>query len=130
MPHSPSSPESASNQVFQNIRCYLSKQVIRRLRIRFRLFAKDAVRSPLKYVRLAFIGLILFYVMFGDYGFITRVRLEIEKARLSAQLSETARRSQMLREEIQNMHRLEEIERWAREKYHLSAPGETVYVIK
>ncbi len=35
-----------------------------------------------------------------------------------------------LHEEIQTMQCLEEIERWAREKYHLSAPGETIYILK
>lgn len=119
-----------SDDVFQNIRRAFSKNIARRLRIRFRLFTKDAARAPLKYVRLAFIGLILFYALFGNYGFVARLRLEIEKARLSARLSDETRRAQTLRDEIQKMRSLEEIERWARERYHLSAPGETVYVIK
>ncbi|PIO47299.1 MAG: hypothetical protein CMR00_11270 [[Chlorobium] sp. 445] len=97
-----SSPESASEHIFQNIRRYLSKQVIRRLRIRFRLFAKDAVRAPLKYVRLAFIGLILFYVMFGDYGIVSRIRLEVERARLQSELDAEHRRTEQLNTQIQN----------------------------
>jgi cell division protein FtsB len=101
-----------------------------RLRLRLRLLAKDATRSPLKYVRLAFAGLILFYIMFGNYGFVTRVRLELQKMHLQAQLEAERLRTQSLQDEIQNMQRLEEIERWAREKYHLSAPGETIYVLK
>lgn len=125
-----SSPESASEHIFQNIHRYLSKQVIRRLRIRFRLFAKDAVRAPLKYVRLAFIGLILFYVMFGDYGIVSRIRLEVERARLQSQLDAEHRRTEQLNAQIQNAKSLETIEKLAREKYGFSKPGETVYVIK
>lgn len=101
-----------------------------RLKVRLRWLAKDAVRSPLKYVRLAFLGLIFFYTVFGNYGLLARLRLELYKVHLRAQLEREQRRSEELRREIQKMHTLEEIERWAREKYHLSAPGETVYLIK
>ncbi len=101
-----------------------------RLRLRLRLLAKDATRSPLKYVRLAFAGLIWFYIVFGNYGLVTRMRLELQKMHLQAQLEAERLRTQALQNEIQTMQRLEEIERWAREKYHLSAPDETIYVFK
>ncbi|MCS7210413.1 MAG: septum formation initiator family protein [Chloroherpetonaceae bacterium] len=101
-----------------------------RLRARLRWFARDAMRSPLKYVRLAFLGLILFYTVFGNYGILARLRLEIHKSHLSAELTRETQRSNELRSAIQKMQTLEEIERWAREKYNLSLPSEIVYVIK
>ena len=101
-----------------------------RLRLRLRLLAKDATRSPLKYVRLAFAGLILFYIVFGDYGIVSRLRFEVERARLQQELDAELRRTNELKANIEHAKSLETIEKLAREKYGFSKKGETVYLIK
>ncbi len=90
----------------------------------------DAVAHPKKYVVFAIIGFILFYILFGDYGVVSRIRFEVQRARLQSALDMEIRRTQQLKAQIENAKSLETIEKLAREKYGFSKQGETVYIIK
>ncbi len=90
----------------------------------------DAVAHPKKYVGFAIIGFILFYVLFSDYGVVSRIRLEVQRAQLQSELNAEIRRTQQLKAQIEDAKSLEIIEKLAREKYGFSRPGETVYLIK
>jgi hypothetical protein len=95
-----------------------------------RRVSDDAVAHPKKYVGFAAIGFIFFYVMFGDYGVVSRVRLEVQRAQLQSELDAEIRRTQVLNSQIEIAKKLETIEKNAREKYGFSKKGETVYLIK
>ncbi|MBI3005662.1 MAG: septum formation initiator family protein [Ignavibacteriales bacterium] len=96
---------------------------------------KNLTRKTLKHKRrvfFLFLGLFIgSYVVFGNYGILTRIRLERQR-------SETLEKIRKAQEETQNLlaqiKRLEtdkhEIEKIAREKYGMAREGETVYRVK
>lgn len=90
----------------------------------------DATAHPKKYIGFAVIGFIFFYVMFGDYGVVSRIRLEVQRAQLQSELDAEIHRTAQLNEQIEKAKSLETIEKLAREKYGFSKKGETVYLIK
>lgn len=116
----------------ERCKAFLQKDFYRKVQFKswLKRISDDAVAHPKKYVGFAVIGFILFYVMFGDYGIVSRIRLEVERARLQSELDAEHRRTEQLNTQIQNAKSLETIEKLAREKYGFSKPGETVYVIK
>ncbi len=113
-------------------KAFLRNDFYRKVQFKSRLkrVSEDAVAHPKKYVGFAIIGFIFFYVMFGDYGVVTRLRLEVQRARLQSELDAEIRRTEALTAHIQNAKSLETIEKLAREKYGFSKKGETVYMIK
>ncbi len=116
----------------ERCKAFLQKDFYRKVQFKswFKRISDDAVAHPKKYVGFAVIGFILFYVMFGDYGIVSRIRLEVERARLQSELNAEYRRTEQLKARIETAKSLETIEKLAREKYGFSKPGETVYVIK
>lgn len=111
---------------------FLRKEFYRKVQIKswLKRIGEDAVARPKKYVALAIVGFILFYALFGDYGVVSRVRFEIQRAKLQAELEAEHRRAEELKIQIENAKSLETIEKLAREKYGFRKPGETVYAIK
>ncbi|MCS6988099.1 MAG: septum formation initiator family protein, partial [Chloroherpetonaceae bacterium] len=107
---------------------FLRKEFYRKIQLKswLRRVGEDAVARPKKYVGLAIVGFLLFGALFGDYGLATRIRLEIQRARLQAELEAEHRRAETLAAQIANAKSLETIEKLAREKYGFRKPGETV----
>ncbi len=113
-------------------KAFLRNDVYRKAQLKswLKRVSEDAVAHPKKYVSFAVIGFIFFYVMFGDYGIVTRIRLEVQRAHLQSALDAELRHTEVLKAQIQRAKSLETIEKLAREKYGFSKPGETVYLIK
>jgi hypothetical protein len=116
----------------EECKTFLRKDFYRKVQFKSWLkhISDDAIAHPKKYVGLAVIGFVLFYVMFGDYGIVSRIRLEVERARLQSELEAEHQRTATIKAQIQNAKSLETIEKLAREKYGFCKPGETVYLIK
>lgn len=90
----------------------------------------DATAHPKKYVGFAMIGFIAFYGIFGDFGIISRFRMEHSYKTLQKELQAETEQTQILQKQIERAKHLDVVEKLAREKYGFSKKGETVYVIK
>lgn len=119
-------------QSSEQCKSFLRNDFYRKVELKswMRRVSDDAVAHPKKYVGFAVIGFIFFYVMFGDYGVVSRVRLEVQRAQLQSELDAELRHTQVLNSQIEITKKLETIEKIAREKYGFSKTGETVYLIK
>ncbi|MFQ3599149.1 MAG: septum formation initiator family protein [Chloroherpetonaceae bacterium] len=116
----------------EQCKAFLRKDFYRKVEFKswLKRVSDDAVAHPKKYVGFAIIGFVLFYVLFGDYGVISRIRFEVQRAQLQSELDAEVRRTEALKAQIENAKSLETIEKLAREKYGFSKKGETVYIIK
>jgi len=92
--------------------------------------AKKIIENPKHYAALAIAGIMIFTVLFGDHGIIQRIRLEVQVASIRNELEAEEAKRQKLEDRFKRTSEPDEIERLAREKYHLSKEGETVYIIK
>jgi|GEM_PF-1571085 len=119
-------------QSAERCQSFLKKEFYRKVEVKswLKRMSDDAVAHPKKYVGFAVIGFILFYLVFGDYGIVSRLRFEIERAHLQQELDAELRRTDELKANIEHAKSLETIEKLAREKYGFSKKGETVYLIK
>ncbi|MDX2130000.1 MAG: septum formation initiator family protein [Chloroherpetonaceae bacterium] len=92
--------------------------------------AKRVIENPKHYAVLAIAGMMIFAVLFGNHGIIQRIRLEMQVASIQKELQEEEAKRIQLEAKLKRTSEPDEIERLAREKYHLSKEGETVYIIK
>ncbi len=106
--------------------------VLRRARVasRFKKFTREARRNPQKFVVATGFAVLIFYVVFGDYGVIQRIRQEAIHRKLAHELLTEQQRAVKLEAEIENAKSLETIEKLAREKYNLSLKDEIIYKLK
>ncbi len=111
---------------------WVNGDFMRRARVtsRFKKFARNVRRSPQKLVMATGFAVLLFYVVFGDYGVIQRIRQESIHHKLERELLTEQQRTVKLEAEIENAKSLETIEKLAREKYNLSLKDEIIYKLK
>lgn len=111
---------------------FFTRDFYRRVEVKsaFKTLYSDASSNPKKYFLIAAGSLAAFYILFGDYGAVQRIRYEYRKHRLNKELSDETLRTEMLRQHIDRANDADEIERLAREKYNLARKDETVYLIK
>ncbi|MGQ9806571.1 MAG: FtsB family cell division protein [Chlorobiales bacterium] len=119
-------------QSSEQCKSFLRNDFYRKVALKSRLkrISDDAIAHPKKYVGFAVIGFVLFYMLFSDYGVISRIRLEIQRAQLQSELNAEIHRTNTLKAQIEAAKKLETVEKLAREKYGFSKTGETIYLIK
>lgn len=75
------------------------------------------------------IAVIIWFVFFDSYSLIMRIQLHSEKARLQNQNERLREEISLLDEKLSRPLTDKEVERIAREEYHMSRKGETVYPV-
>lgn len=119
-------------QSSEQCKVFLRNDFYRKVELKSRLkrISDDAIARPKKYVGFAVIGFVFFYMLFSDYGVISRIRLELQRAQLQSELNAEIHRTNTLKAQIEAAKKLETVEKLAREKYGFSKAGETIYLIK
>ncbi len=88
-----------------------------------------------KYHKMLIVFLVLFFTiniwaMFGDKGFISRVKLVRENNKLYEQYKEDSAKSVSLEKEIEELNKSDKkLEKIAREKFGMTKPGEKIFKI-
>ena len=81
-------------------------------------------------IRAIIIALILFFMIFSDYGFLTTFKLWWNIGDLKEKITEKQKLNDSLKARIKVLTRdSTELERLARENYGMIKPGERVYII-
>ncbi len=90
----------------------------------------DYFKSRKRLIIAIFLSLLLFLVLFSNFGVIKRVNLEIAKSNLNDQILSAKLEQDSLNDKISNLKsNLHEIERIAREKYGMIRRGEKVFIV-
>lgn len=69
-------------------------------------------------------------IFLGDQSLINRVKMYFEERAKKAELREYDKKNAAVREDLRVLEDTESLERLAREKYHMCADGEDVYIIE
>jgi cell division protein FtsB len=75
------------------------------------------------------VAVIVWFVFFDSYSLMMRIHLHREKSRLEEANSALREEIGRLDEKVSNRLSDDEVERIAREEYHMSKDGETVYPV-
>jgi cell division protein FtsB len=91
----------------------------------------DTIRSgPRKYILQALLVLFVIWFVFGDFGLVTRLRMEREHRTLMERQELEQKRIAGDQEKIKNAYHPDSIEKVAREKYNFRREGESVFIIR
>jgi cell division protein FtsB len=91
----------------------------------------DYIRSnPKKFIIQALLLLFVIWFVFGDYGLVTRIRMEREHRMLMQRQEQEQKKITEDQEKIKHAYHPDSIEKVAREKYNFRAKGETVFIIR
>jgi len=91
----------------------------------------DYIRSnPKKFVIQAGLALFAFWFIFGDFGLVTRISMELEHRQLAKRQAEQQKKIAADQGTIQHAYNPDSIEKAAREKYNFRKKGETVFIIR
>jgi cell division protein FtsB len=91
----------------------------------------DSIRAnPKKFIALFFLALAVFWFVFGDFGLVTRVSMEIENRQLERKQAEEQQKIAVERNTIRNAYLPDSVEKVARERYNFRKKGETVFIIR
>ncbi|NTU57941.1 MAG: septum formation initiator family protein [Chlorobiaceae bacterium] len=91
----------------------------------------DYIRlNPKKFVIQAVLALIALWFIFGDFGLVTRVGMELEHRQLEKRQAEEQKKIVAQQNMIQHADHPDSIEKAARERYNFRKKGETVFIIK
>ena len=85
---------------------------------------------PRKIFLLALAGVLVLWIVFGNYGVVARLRMEAENRMLRARQEQEEAKIIENTEKIRSAHDPETIERIAREKYNFSRDNETLFIIE
>lgn len=85
---------------------------------------------PRKIFLLALAGVLVLWIVFGNYGVVARLRMEAENRMLKAHQEQEEMRIIENTGKIRSAHDPETIERIAREKYNFSRDNETLFIIE
>ena len=89
------------------------------------------IRShPRKVFLLALAGVLVLWVVFGNYGIVTRLRMETENRILKDTREREERKIMENTRKIRNADDPATIEKIAREKYNFSRDDETLFIIE
>ena len=85
---------------------------------------------PRKIFLLALAGVVMLWVVFGNYGVVARLRMESENRMLKARQEQEEMKIIENTGKIRQAHDPETIEKIAREKYNFSKDEETLFIIE
>jgi cell division protein FtsB len=81
-------------------------------------------------VMRALLALLVLWFLFGDFGLVTRIRMEMEHRMLQDRLAEEQKEIAADQETIKHATHPDSIEKVAREKYNFRGKDETVFIIR
>ncbi len=91
----------------------------------------DYIRSnPKKFILQTFLALFVFWIVFGDFGLVTRITMERDHRQLQERQTREQQKIGEDRATIRQAYNQDSIEKVAREKYNFRKPGETVFIIR
>ena len=91
----------------------------------------DSIRSNQKKVALwAALLVVAVWFVFGDFGLVTRIRMEFENRKLEKLQAEEQKKIVTLRSTIKNAYQPDSVEKVARERFNFHRKGETVFIIR
>jgi cell division protein FtsB len=91
----------------------------------------DSIRlNPKKYVIRVILVLAAIGFVFGDFGLVTRISMELENRKLEKLQAEEQRKIVELRGTIKNAYQPDSVEKVARERFNFHKKGETVFIIR
>lgn len=91
----------------------------------------DSIRlNPKKFVIRVILVLAAIGFVFGDFGLVTRISMELENRKLEKLQAEEQRKIVELRGTIKNAYQPDSVEKVARERFNFHKKGETVFIIR
>lgn len=91
----------------------------------------DSIRSnPKKVVVWTLLTLAAVWFVFGDFGLVTRISMELENRKLEKLQVEEGQKIVELRGTIKNAYQPDSVEKVARERFNFHKKGETVFIIR
>ncbi len=91
----------------------------------------DLIRlNPKKFVIRALLVLAAIGFIFGDFGLVTRISMELENRKLEKLQAEEQEKIVELRNTIKNAYQPDSVEKVARERFNFHKKGETVFIIR
>lgn len=87
-------------------------------------------RHPAISLIRALLALALFLFIFGDFGLVTRIDMELENRRLEQRQAQEQQKIAALKSTITNAYLPDSVEKVARERYNFRRKGETVFIIR
>jgi cell division protein FtsB len=91
----------------------------------------DSIRSNPKRVALfAVLAVAAIWFVFGDFGLVTRISMELENRKLEKLQKEEQQKIVTLRCTIKNAYQPDSVEKVARERFNFHRKGETVFIIR
>jgi len=92
---------------------------------------RDSISSnPKKFLIRLLLALFALGLVFGDFGLIKRVRMELENRRLEERLAEEEQKIAEQQAIIEHAYSPDSVEKVARERYNFHKEDETVFIIK
>jgi len=86
--------------------------------------------NPKKVTVRAILAFALFWFVFGDFGLVTRIGMELENRKLEKLQTEEQKKIVALQKTISNAWLPDSVEKVARERYNFHRKGETVFIIR
>jgi cell division protein FtsB len=86
--------------------------------------------NPKKYAIRLLLLLAAIGFVFGDFGVVTRISMELENRKLEKLQAEEEQKIVELRSTIKNAYQPDSVEKVARERFNFHKKGETVFIIK
>jgi cell division protein FtsB len=91
----------------------------------------NSIRSnPKKFTVRGILAFALFWFVFGDFGLVTRIGMELENRKLEKLQAEEQKKIAALQKTINSAWLPDSVEKVARERYNFHRKGETVFIIK
>lgn len=72
----------------------------------------------------------VFFLFIGDQSLVKQIKRQRHAHRLERQIEESRRNIATYQRELEVLTNTDSLERYAREQYHMHAPGEKVYIVK
>lgn len=91
----------------------------------------DSIRSnPIRLALWAVLAIAAVWFVFGDFGLVTRISMELENRKLEKLQTEEQKRIVEFRSTIKNAYQPDSVEKVARERFNFHRKGETVFIIR
>jgi len=86
--------------------------------------------NPRKVIMFAVAGMAVFWGLFGDYGIVSRIRMEVQHRLLLERHEAIEQEIALNRQRVRQALTPEAVEKVAREKYNFRKPGETLFILR
>ncbi|ANT64063.1 FtsB family cell division protein [Prosthecochloris sp. CIB 2401] len=94
------------------------------------VFAIYLRSNPRKVFLFGVAGMVLLWGLFGDYGVVSRIRLEVQHHLLLERHAALEQDIALNRQRVHQARTPEAVEKVAREKYNFRKPGETLFILR